>query len=78
MSDIESQVEKINSRMFRRCLSNELTDYTSWHCEMERNFRPEKPRGFIRQHLVMGHRVTAGYFATSVRGYHEYAVFWKE
>ena len=78
MSDVEEQVEKINARMFRNRLSQELTDYKGWHCEMDRHFRPKKPRDFIRQHLAMGHRVTAGYFATAVRGYHDYVVFWKE
>lgn len=34
-------------------------------------------REVIAELLAQGHRVTAGYFTTSVRGHHEYMIFWK-
>jgi hypothetical protein len=32
----------------------------------------------IREHLERGHLVTSGYYATSVRGYHNHVILWKE
>ena len=77
MNDIEAQVEVINARMFKKRLNQDCSQYIGWK-EINDTFASFKARDVIKEHLLLGHKVTAGYFATSVRGYHRYSIFWKE
>ena len=74
--DIEAQVEVIAGRMFKKRLNQDCSQYVGWN-EID-TFGSCKVRDIIREHLLLGHRVTAGYFATRVREYHRHSIFWTE
>ena len=77
MSDIEAQVEKINARMFHRRLKSDCSMEEGWNV-IELFGAKIKARDVIREHLMLGHAVTSGWYATSVRGFHRHQVMWKE
>lgn len=75
----EAEVEKINTRMYRRRICQYNEPLKAWN-QIRRGGMDgdkRKPRDIIRQLLSEGKRVTAGYFTTGVRGYHDYAIYWK-
>jgi hypothetical protein len=74
---IDEQMEAIGRRMFARRLDPQR-EHVGWHVKLVRDICPTKPGKFIRDLLVQGMRVTAGYYPTAVRGFHEYVVLWKE
>lgn len=72
----EALVEKINRRMYRRRIDQYNEPLKPWH-SIRRRHDERCPRVIIRQLLNEGKRVTAGYFTTGVRGFHEYCIYWK-
>ena len=74
---IDEQVEIINTRMFRNRLSNNLNQLQGWQSASSRSFKPIKTHDFIKDLLSKGHRVTAGFYSTACRGFHEHYIFWK-
>jgi hypothetical protein len=73
---IAEKTEKIFKRMFSRRLDPELRELKDWKFIQLRP--PIKAKDVIEGHLTNGDRVTAGYYTTGVRGYHEHYIFWKE
>jgi hypothetical protein len=73
--EVDKAVEEIFNRMFRRRL-NQRNPYDGWNQVYEWNNKPV--RDLIREHILAGHKVTSGYYATSVRGWHDHVIFWKE
>lgn len=75
-------VEKINSRMFRRRLDQNKYDELSnkWNFIEMRDIRTrqKKTREVIRELLKAGKKVTAGYFTTGCRGFHEHVILWRD
>jgi hypothetical protein len=76
MTDIDAKVEVINTRMLRNRIDQNRDVYKGW--TQAKYMWPIKPRDVIREHILAGHKVTAGYYTTSVRGFHNYCIFWRE
>ena len=74
-----AQVELIYRRMFKRRVSQYGDPMAGW--TMVRlsglGVKRRPAREIIAELLAQGHHVTAGYFTTSVRGYHDHMIFWK-
>ena len=75
---IDEQVEKIYWRMFRRRL-DAYKPLPGWHnAEFDAPWCQRNPKDVIRELLEKGHRVTAGWYSTKVRDYHNHVILWKE
>lgn len=74
---IDEQTEVINSRMFRNRLDQWREHHKGWQTVDTNSIRPQRPREFIRGLLERGMKVKAGYYPTSVRGYHRHIILWK-
>ena len=75
----EDEVEKIAERMFRRRISQEGEPLKGWNqiCRSKARSERRPPREVIRDLLSRARRVTAGYFTTAVRGFHDHFIYWK-
>ena len=64
--------------MFKKRI-DQRRDWTSegWSYE-DRQTRKIEVVAKIQELLDVGYKVQAGWFATSVRGYHNYVILWKE
>jgi len=68
--------EQIKARMYHSPIK--VRQENGWTFEDSRNHRgPGKLEAFIQDKLDNGFMVTAGYFTTAVRGFHEYYVAYK-
>lgn len=72
----ETEVEKISLRMYRRRIDQYNEPLKTWN-QVRRSDDKRPPRDIIRHLLSKGKRVTAGYFTTGVRGFHEHVIYWK-
>lgn len=77
---IEQQIEKIVAETSRRRLdqNNGYIKRMENGWRYVRCFRYEDVRREARKWLMVGHKVSGGYFSTSVRGYHEKTIMHKE
>lgn len=74
-AEIEAKVEELDARKFRHRFSQTTSHHVGWQSVYPG--RGEKYRGFVRARLMEGCEVATGYYATAVRGFHAYCVFWK-
>lgn len=72
----DADVEKVILRMYRRRIDQYNEPLKTWN-QITRRDDKRPPREIIRQLLEEGERVTAGYYTTGVRGYHDRVIFWK-
>lgn len=78
---IDAQVEMIRDRMFRHRFDQWHPHHIGWHTDVYGSISEHPKRKaevVIREHLEKGHRVTAGYYPTSARGFRTYTILWKE
>lgn len=76
--DLESEVEIIYKRMFRRRLSPNLDELKNWKGVAVRNLPKGKSKEYIQDLIQKDLIVTSGYLATAIRGHHDYWIFHKE
>lgn len=76
--ELESEVETIKNRMFRRRLSPDLRELNSWQRTSIRNIPQRKYKEYIKNLLEKNYLVTSGYLSTAIRGHHDYWIFHKE
>lgn len=79
IENIDLEIEKINKRLYSNRIDQYKERYKSWNW-----ISTWELRGIISTHekirelLVNGKRVTAGYYCTAVRGYHDRFIIWKD
>ena len=72
---MKEKVEQLVQRMLRHRADYDRM-FESWYFRRISDSGKARPK--IKYLLRKGKRVTTGYFCTSVRGYHEHYVFWKD
>lgn len=77
MSVDDAAIEKVILRMYRRRIDQYNEPLTTWN-QVRRSDDKRRPCEIIRQLMEEGKRVTAGYYTTGVRGYHDHVIFWKQ
>lgn len=79
IENIDLEIEKINKRLYRNRIDQYKERYKSWNWISTWELRGIiSAREKIRELLVNGKRVTAGYYCTSVKGYHDCFIIWKD
>ncbi len=73
---MSEQAKQIYDRMFKKRIAHGALK--SWTGRSVLSIRPTKPLEFIQQQLDEGFKVKAGWYATAIRGYHDYWIFWKQ
>lgn len=69
----DEKVEKIAKRVFHQYVNQYADQYRDWRSEWVRG----DARLRIKELLEQGYKVTGGYYATAVKGYHDYRIFYK-
>ena len=77
---LDEQVELIRSRMSKHRFDQWKPHHVDWKEDVRHipGCKKAKAGDIIREHLLAGHMVTAGWYSTSIRGYHDYRILWKE
>lgn len=72
-----NSVDQLSTRMFRRRISDKQFEAFVKNWETEEAPKRSNHRERIKELIKHGNRVTTGWSATSIRGYHTHWIIWK-